>query len=198
MRRLRHHLASVVSLVVLTFVATNGLPRHASYVHRHAGDLHGHVHGHADDGARAARSTLSVRDFARHDHGHPHDHDHAHAHAREHRHDHPHAPPRAQDAVAHRAATERAGDDAQPHHVTTPARTATKVARAAAHGSAYALPGEPVHEHWQDPFQTAATAASSRVLAVALVVAPAGVAPVAAPVERARALRARGPPLSPA
>lgn len=171
MRRLRHRFASVVSLVVLTFVTTNGLPRHASYVHQHAGDAHGHVHV----GEQTRRSSLSVRDFARHDHAHPHDHDHQHDHARVHaaRHtDHHHPQPREQRTVARQGATK-----------ATP-------------GPAYASPGEPLHEHWQDPFQTAAITALRHVSPVALTVAPAGVAPVAAPVERARALRARGPPLS--
>ncbi len=165
----------MASLVVLTFVTTSGLPRHASYVHQHADDVHGHVHV----GEQTRRSSLSVRDFARHDHAHPHDHDHdhGHAHVRADRHDHRHhPPPREQHTVARHAAS-----------------TAT---RDAARGPAYTVPGEPLHEHWQDPFQTAATTVPAGVLGLALVVEPAGVAPVAAPVERARALRARGPPLS--
>jgi len=206
MRRLRPS-ASALALVLLSFVAAS-LPRDARYAHRHDGDTHGHVH--VGDGAHGRRSSLSVHDLARQHHEHPHDHDHGHdsEHGLSHvyGHDHGHAPGPAHHAVAKRATAEHHGGVARAHDHARDASAPHRhddddddddaAARGTTRGPAYSAPGEPLHEHWQDPFHPAATTAPSRVLVVALVVERAGVAPVAAPVERARALRARGPPLS--
>lgn len=168
MRRLRPS-ASTVALVVLSLVATS-LPRDAWYAHRHDGDAHGHVH--APDGSHVGRSSVSVRDFLGHRHENHHEHDHEHGHP------HPH----------------------HEHDVTRhaePAEHASAVARATSDDPSIAAPAGGLHAHWQAPFQASAITTVRHDAPSSVRKLPRFPAPIAASVERALALRARAPPVSP-
>lgn len=177
MRRL-HPPASVVALVLLSFVATS-LPRDAWYAHRHDGDTHGHVH--AGDGSHVGRSSASVRDLLGHGHGHGHDHDHAHPHG----------------SAAEHAHAEH-GEHAQADHGDA-RHTAEhpSVARGASDGPSFTAAADGLHAHWQAPFQPSAVATAHHVAPSAVRQISFIPPPVAASVRRALALRARAPPLSP-
>lgn len=68
---------------------------------------------------------------------------------------------------------------------------------AASDAPSYATPGDGLHTHWQAPFQTSAVARVQHDAPSSVHRLPRFPAPVAASVERARALRARAPPASP-
>ena len=165
---------ALVTLVLLSFLATNGLPRAAWYAHRHAGDLHGHVHGW--DGARVG-SSVSVRDFLGDDQAH----DHVHG-ADDGRRTSTGSTRTRTARRAPRAATRAAVQPRAPTRATGPQLTAAD---------------DGAHGHWQAPFQSATRAAAARIVPslVASVLAPR--APAGSPRARALAVRARAPPVAP-
>jgi hypothetical protein len=173
MRRLRPS-ASAVALVLLSLVASS-LPRDAGYAHRHDGDAHGHVH--VTDGSHVGRSRASVRDFL----GHAHDHDHA-PHG-----DHAHSRPNGS------AAEHAHADDGGERHAEDP----SSVARAASDRPSFTAAAGGLHAHWQAPFQASAITTVQYDAPSSVRRIPRFPAPIAASVERALALRARAPPVSP-
>lgn len=190
----RPQFASLVSLVLLSFVAATGVPRDTWYAHRHAGDGHGHEHGW--DGARVGRTSTSILDLIT-DRGHEHDHPGArHVHDGEHRHDRAHD--RAHDGEHRHDRAHGHLHDAEPAGRTASTRPAATVRPHAGNdGQALASPGDPAHAHWQAPFQTAAATNIDLIAATDRRTLHRSAPPLAAPVERARALRARSPPVSP-
>lgn len=177
---------SLLSLVLLSVLATAALPRATWYAHRHAGDGHGHVHGW--DGSRLGASSVSVHDFL----GHDHDHAHAHAHG---------ADDGTTRGLADHAHEEGRGSarplgDGHPHGAPNTAR-GTASARGQTSGPTLAATADDgAHTHWQAPFQTAARASAMQLLP-SLVARPlASRATITVPVERELAVRARAPPVA--
>jgi hypothetical protein len=81
MKSRRSTVARAALLALVSFLAATLVPRDAFYVHRHAADGHGHVHGW--DGTRVGASTTSMRDLVA-----DHDHEQAHQHGLAHEHEH--------------------------------------------------------------------------------------------------------------